>query len=83
MGFELGMEIKVVFGVNIFDWELVNMGLIGYIGDDSMMIIVFFVEGVGLNEIKIINLCDWNFDLEIEFVMGVFGFKFFIFEIFN
>lgn len=64
------MEIKAVSGVNTPDWESVNMGLIGHIGDDSMTITVSSAEGVGLNEIKTINLRDWNFDPETESAMG-------------
>ncbi len=77
------MEIKAVSGVNTPDWESVNMGLIGHIGDDSMTITVSSAEGVGLNEIKTINLRDWNFDPETESAMGALGFKPFTPEISN
>ncbi|EGR4456737.1 sigma E protease regulator RseP [Vibrio cholerae] len=82
-GLEPGMEIKAVSGVNTPDWESVNMGLIGHIGDDSMTITVSSAEGVGLNEIKTINLRDWNFDPETESAMGTLGFKPFTPEISN
>ncbi len=82
-GLEPGMEIKAVSGVNTPDWESVNMGLIGHIGDDSMTITVSSAEGVGLNEIKTINLRDWNFDPETESAMGALGFKPFTPEISN
>ncbi|ENQ4670996.1 sigma E protease regulator RseP [Vibrio cholerae] len=82
-GLEPGMEIKAVSGVNTPDWESVNMGLIGHIGDDSMTITVSSAEGGGLNEIKTINLRDWNFDPETESAMGALGFKPFTPEISN
>ncbi|EKF9701053.1 sigma E protease regulator RseP [Vibrio cholerae] len=82
-GLEPGMEIKAVSGLNTPDWESVNMGLIGHIGDDSMTITVSSAEGVGLNEIKTINLRDWNFDPETESAMGALGFKPFTPEISN
>ncbi|ENM5725353.1 sigma E protease regulator RseP [Vibrio mimicus] len=74
-GIEPGMEIKAVSGVNTPDWESVNMGLIGHIGDDSLTLTVSSTEGVGLDEIKTINLRDWNFDPETESAMGALGFK--------
>ncbi len=39
------MEIKAVSGVNTPDWESVNMGKIGHIGNDSMTITVSSAEG--------------------------------------
>ena len=74
-GLESGMEILDVSGTRTPDWESVNMELASHIGDDSLTLTVTSPEGVGLQEIKTLNLSTWNFDPESESAMGALGFK--------
>jgi len=82
-GLEPGMQIKAVSSVNTPDWESVNMGLIGHIGDASLTLTVTSAQEVGHEQIKTINLRDWNFDPETESAMRALGFKPFTPEISN
>lgn len=80
-GLESGMQIKAVSGVETLDWESVNMGLIGHIGDDQLTLTVSSSDRIGLEEIKTLDLHSWNFNPETESAMGALGFKPFVPEI--
>ncbi|WP_456296095.1 sigma E protease regulator RseP [Vibrio sp. AK197] len=74
-GISSGMELKAVSGVKTSDWESVNMELISHIGDDRMTLTVVPVDGIGVEETKVLDLHDWNFDPENESAMEALGFK--------
>lgn len=74
-GLESGMQIKSVAGVETLNWESVNMGLIDHIGDEQLVISVSSQEGVGFDEIKTLDLSEWNFEPESESAMEALGFK--------
>ncbi|WP_070970816.1 sigma E protease regulator RseP [Vibrio sonorensis] len=74
-GIESGMELKAVSGVKTADWESVNMGLIGHIGDDSMTLTVSSPDRLGVEEVITLDLAKWNFDPEKESAMWALGFK--------
>lgn len=78
---ESGMQIKAVSGVETLDWESVNMGLIGHIGDEQLTLTVSSSDRIGLEEIKTLDLHSWNFNPETESAMGALGFKPFVPEI--
>lgn len=80
-GLESGMQIKAVSGVETLDWESVNMGLIGHIGDEQLTLTVSSSDRIGLEEIKTLDLHSWNFNPETESAMGALGFKPFVPEI--
>ncbi|CAH8216273.1 MULTISPECIES: sigma E protease regulator RseP [Vibrio] len=81
VGLESGMQIKAVSGVETLDWESVNMGLIGHIGDEQLTLTVSSSDRIGLEEIKTLDLHSWNFNPETESAMGALGFKPFVPEI--
>ncbi|MBF8999387.1 MULTISPECIES: sigma E protease regulator RseP [Vibrio] len=74
-GLKSGMEVISVSGVHTPDWESVNMELASHIGDESLTMTVSDPEGVGVQEIKTLDLKTWNFDPESESAMGALGFK--------
>lgn len=74
-GLESGMELKAVSGVQTPDWESVNMGLIGHIGDELLTMTVSPADGVGVEEVRTFDLTSWNFDPEHESAMSALGFK--------
>ncbi|WP_099607586.1 sigma E protease regulator RseP [Vibrio coralliilyticus] len=74
-GLESGMELKAVSGVQTPDWESVNMGLIGHIGDEQLTMTVAPADGVGVEEVRTFDLTNWNFDPEHESAMSALGFK--------
>ncbi|MDE1221075.1 sigma E protease regulator RseP [Vibrio aestuarianus] len=80
-GLASGMQIKAVSGVETLDWESVNMGLIGHIGDEQLTLTVSSSDRIGLEEIKTLDLHSWNFNPETESAMGALGFKPFVPEI--
>lgn len=80
-GLESGMQIQAVSGVETLDWESVNMGLIGHIGDEQLTLTVSSSDRIGLEEIKTLDLHSWNFNPETESAMGALGFKPFVPEI--
>lgn len=80
-GLESGMQIKAVSGVNTFDWESVNMGLISHIGDEQLTLTVGTNNEIGVDEIKTLDIRSWNFNPETESAMGALGFKPFVPEI--
>lgn len=73
-GLESGMELKSVSGVKTADWESVNMGLISHIGDKQLTMTVAPADGVGVEELKVFDLTEWNFDPEKESAMSALGF---------
>lgn len=73
-GLESGMELKAVSGVQTADWESVNMGLISHIGDKQLTLTVAPSDGVGVEQIKTLNLTEWQFDPEKESAMSALGF---------
>ncbi|OIQ25479.1 sigma E protease regulator RseP [uncultured Vibrio sp.] len=74
-GLESGMEIKSVAGVKTADWESVNMGIISHIGDEELVLTVSTESGVGLTEIKSLDLSEWNFNPETQSAMRTLGFS--------
>ncbi|MDG3088863.1 sigma E protease regulator RseP [Vibrio hannami] len=78
-----GMEILSVAGHRTRDWESVNMGLVGHIGDEHITLTVTPEGGVGLEEQKILDTRNWEFDPETESVMATLGFQPYRPEVFN
>ncbi|MEZ9230464.1 sigma E protease regulator RseP [Vibrio amylolyticus] len=74
-GLEPGMELKAVSGVNTVDWESVNMGIISHIGDEELTLTVSTENGIGLTEIKTLDLTEWNFNPETQSALKTLGFS--------
>lgn len=73
-GLTSGMELKAVSGVKTSDWESVNMELVSHIGDDQMTITVVPEQGIGIEENRVLDLTNWNFDPEKQSAMEALGF---------
>ncbi|MDC5850760.1 sigma E protease regulator RseP [Vibrio europaeus] len=73
-GLEPGMELKAVSGVKTADWESVNMGLISHIGDKQLTMTVAPADGIGVEQTRVFDLTNWNFDPEKESAMSALGF---------
>ncbi|WED21177.1 sigma E protease regulator RseP [Vibrio sp. JC009] len=69
-----GMEITSVAGVPTRDWESVNMGLISHIGDKEIELTVAPEGNIGLQERKMLDIRDWEFNPETDSVMKTLGF---------
>ncbi len=74
-GLTPGMELKAVSGVKTSDWESVNMELVSHIGDDQMTITVVPEQGIGVEENRVLDLTNWNFDPEKQSAMEALGFQ--------
>lgn len=74
-GIERGMQFQSIDGVRTLDWESVNMGLISHIGDDVMTVTLTPVDGVGYEEVKTLDIREWNFNPETESAMRALGFS--------
>ncbi|MCK6262595.1 sigma E protease regulator RseP [Vibrio sp. ZSDE26] len=74
-GLTPGMELTAVAGVKTADWESVNMGIIAHIGDKQLTLTVADENRVGVEETKILDLTEWNFDPEKQSAMGTLGFR--------
>lgn len=73
-GITPGMEIISVGGNRTRDWESVNMGLVGHIGDPSITLTLTPQGGVGFEERILLDTRDWQFDPETDSVMQTLGF---------
>ncbi len=73
-GLESGMELKAVSGVQTADWESVNMGLIAHIGDQRLTLTVAPSDGIGVEQVKTLDISEWKFDPEKESAMSALGF---------
>ncbi|RJX71715.1 sigma E protease regulator RseP [Vibrio sinensis] len=74
-GLQPGMELKSISGVKTADWESVNMGLIGHIGDSQLTMTVAPEDGIGVEQRYKLDLTSWDFDPETESAMSALGFK--------
>ncbi|CAM2769230.1 sigma E protease regulator RseP [Vibrio rarus] len=74
-GFQSGMELKSIDGVQTSDWESVNMGLIARIGDKQMTVTVQSPDDLGQERTLLVDLDGWNFDPETESAMTTLGFR--------
>lgn len=73
-GIEQGMELKAVSGIKTTDWQSANMALISHIGDDSMTLTVVSPENPSFEQVKMLDLSDWQYDPETQSAMRTLGF---------
>ncbi|MGF1764443.1 sigma E protease regulator RseP [Aliivibrio kagoshimensis] len=73
-GIEQGMELKAVSGIKTTDWQSANMALISHIGDDSMTLTVVSPDNPSFEQVKTLDLADWQYDPETQSAMRTLGF---------
>ncbi len=73
-GIEQGMELKAVSGIKTTDWQSANMALISHIGDKSMTLTVVSPDNPSFEQVKNLDLSNWQFDPETQSVMRTLGF---------
>lgn len=74
-GITPGMEFTSIAGSKTPDWESVNMGLVSHIGDDELQVTVKPADEYGLEETKIVDIRQWEFNPETESAMTSLGFE--------
>lgn len=73
-GIQQGMEFTSIAGTKTSDWESVNMGLVSHIGDDEIVVTLKPADEYGMEETKIVDIRNWNFNPETESAMVSLGF---------
>jgi regulator of sigma E protease len=74
-GIESGMELTSIDGIKTANWEAVNMGLISHIKEDQLILTVSPADGYGLEQQKIVDIRDWEFNPETDSPMSTLGFE--------